>query len=71
MNKTMILAWGDLEAFRRQESSRYDRPVSIYKLLEMVSEPKSYPALLVWSIENCADEGLFLVDEYVYPEELQ
>jgi len=47
--------------------NNYGRRYNEY--FESIESPDIYPALLVWSMESCADHGPYLVYEWVYPSD--
>lgn len=71
MTKTRINSVEGFAEFRQEQPKRWtlmDR-TTICSLMDSIHPPQSYPAILVWSIEDDPDDGLFIVYEWVYPEE--
>ena len=70
MEKTLLTTAEEFEQFKVDTPKGYTSPWHIGNVLKSgLSKPTHYPCLLAWSIENDADDGLFLVSEFIYLED--
>jgi len=69
--KILLKSQDDLLNFMNTYWQKYLYGGLIRELITGVGRPDSYPAILVVSIESCADNGMFLVSEYVYPSDFE
>lgn len=72
MDKKLFKSPEELAAWKESESKEFvGQPGAARRILANLSNPERFPALLVYSWEDCPDDGLFLVDEFVYAEDMK
>jgi hypothetical protein len=71
MDKVRFNHVGEFAQWMEEYPNGHCSPSHIRDVMKSVDKPVSYPVILVFSIENDSDDGLFVVSECVYPDEFE